>query len=376
MRRVVLPLAACLLALAMFGRPHVAHSHGSLTTTVLFDREIVRILNNHCVMCHSEGSLSFPLSTYEETWVRGRAIRMAVLRRHMPPWAAVPGYGQFANDNSFTLRETQFLVSWVEGLGPRNAGGVFLNVARPGAAPPEVRASAHVGHWMGGTPSLTRTLERTIVDPGRGDVVRRTTIDLGLPSERSLRGVEYMPGDRRVVRAATFSVAGSGQWIGSWTPWQGMTMLPADAAIRLPARARVVAELHYRSAAEAVDDAGTLGLYFADDRRTAAASDLVLEAKPAGPRKLRASARLTANTRVWAIRPEIVPGLASVEVSARTPDGGKQILLLARSPAPEWPTPFIYKEPVLLPRGSEIAVVAEIAQGASAPSVRVTIGRY
>ena len=286
MRRVVLPLAVWLLALAMFGRPHVAHSHGSLTTTVQFDREIVRILNNHCVMCHSEGSLSFPLSTYEETWVRGRAIRMAVLRRHMPPWAAVPGYGQFANDNSLTMRETQFLVSWVEGLGPRNAGAVFLNVARPGAAPPEVRASAHVGHWMGGTPSLTRTVERTLVDAGRGDVVRRTTIDLGLASEQPLRGVEYIPGDRRVVRAATFSVAGSGQWLGSWTPWQAMTMLPADAAIRLPARAQVVAEIQYRSAAETVADAGTLGLYFADDRRAATASDSGARGEAGRPTKV------------------------------------------------------------------------------------------
>ena len=40
----------------------------------------------------------------------------------MPPWAAVSGYGQFVNENVATLRETQFLVSWVEGLGPRNAG--------------------------------------------------------------------------------------------------------------------------------------------------------------------------------------------------------------------------------------------------------------
>jgi hypothetical protein len=376
MRPVALPLVALLLALAMLVRPHVVRSHGSLTTTVLFDREIVRILNTHCVMCHSEGSVSFPLSTYEETWVRGRAIRMAVLRRHMPPWAAVPGYGQFANDNSLTLRETQFVVSWVEGLGPRNAGRVFLNVARPGAAPPEVRASAHAGHWMGGTPSLTRAIERTIVDAGRGDFVRRTTIDLGLASEQPLRGVEYMPGDRRVVRAATFSVAGSGQWLGSWTPWHGMTMLPADAAIRLPARARVVAEIQYRSAAEAVADSGTLGLYFSEGRRPASASDLVLEARPAGPRKLRAAARLTGNTRVWAVRPDVITGLTSLEISARTPDGGKQILLLARSPAPEWPTPFIYKEPVLLPRGSEIVVVAEMAEGASAASVRVTIGRY
>ena len=60
-------------------------------------------------------------------------MRTEVLRRHMPPWAAVPGYGEFANDNGLTLREAQFLVSWVEGLGPRNAGSTFLKFlwARP-----------------------------------------------------------------------------------------------------------------------------------------------------------------------------------------------------------------------------------------------------
>src|SRR5439155_12293121 len=113
--------------------PSTALSHGSVTTTVLFDREIVRVLNSHCVMCHTEGGSSFPISTYEQTWLQRLPIRTAVLRRHMPPWAAVAGYGQFANDNSLTLREEQFVISWVEGLGPRNAGGVFLNVSDPKA---------------------------------------------------------------------------------------------------------------------------------------------------------------------------------------------------------------------------------------------------
>ena len=111
--------------------PRPVQSHGSLTTTVLFDREIVRILNERCVMCHAEKGLAFPLVTYEQTWLQGRAMRSSVLRRHMPPWSAVAGYGEFINDNHLTLRESQFLVSWVEGLGPRNAGKVFLNVVDP-----------------------------------------------------------------------------------------------------------------------------------------------------------------------------------------------------------------------------------------------------
>src|SRR5262245_50097466 len=119
-------------------------SHGSITTTVLFDREIVRILNQRCVMCHADRSLAFPLVTYEQTWLQGRAMRSSVLHRHMPPWSAVAGYGEFVNDNHLTLRESQFLVSWVEGLGPRNAGKVFLNVVDPSLkAPEEVRAIPH-----------------------------------------------------------------------------------------------------------------------------------------------------------------------------------------------------------------------------------------
>ena len=88
-------------------------------------------------MCHFEKGPSFPLETYEQTWLRGRQIRASVIARHMPPWKAVSGYGQFANDNSLTLRESQFVVSWVEGLGPRNGGTVFTNVADVDAPPPK-----------------------------------------------------------------------------------------------------------------------------------------------------------------------------------------------------------------------------------------------
>ena len=58
-----------------------AFAHETLTTTVLFDREIVRILNSHCVMCHAENGPSFPLETYEQTWLQGRKVRAAVIAR-------------------------------------------------------------------------------------------------------------------------------------------------------------------------------------------------------------------------------------------------------------------------------------------------------
>ena len=214
--------------------PRAGQAHGSITTTVLFDREIVGLLERRCVSCHNEGGLSFPLSTYEQTWVKRLSMRTEVLRRHMPPWAAVPGYGEFANDNGLTLREPQFLVSWVEGLGPRNAGSTFLNVSAGVPAPASVRASARVRRLAAGrSRTSTRTLESTTVPPSPDSVVHRATIDLGLTEPRRIGAIEFLPGDRRRLRAAVFRVESTGQWLGSWTPWYGFAKLPQGVAFQL-----------------------------------------------------------------------------------------------------------------------------------------------
>jgi hypothetical protein len=326
-------------------------------------------------VCHNDQSLAFPLSTYEQTWVRGRDIRTQILRRHMPPWSAVSGHGTFVNDNNLTVRETQFMVSWVEGLGPRNAGTVFLNVARPDAASTEVRAEAHVNHWQLGEPDLSRPLTPTRVEPGQSDFVQRVVVDPGLMSERQMRALEYQPGDRRVVRAATFFVEGTGQWLGSWTPWYRFVKLPDGVSARLPARSRIVADVHYRSTDRPVVDRGTLGLFFTP-KPSAVSSDVVLEAKAISSDKLRATTRLSRDTRVWALRPDLVPGIASIEVSARTPDGRTEILLLARNPGVEWPTPYIMKAPRLLRRGTEVSFVVQKPGASAGGRMRLTMSRY
>jgi hypothetical protein len=370
-----------LLALIAIGTATawVLWSHETLTTTVLFDREIVRILDKHCVMCHAENGPSFPLESYEQTWLQKRQIHAATIARHMPPWDAVPGYGQFVNENNLTLRETQFIVSWVEGLGPRNSGVVFTNTADPGAPHlQEVRAQADFGHWQLGEPQLTRQIPANTVEPGQAATVMRTVIDPGLTSERRLRALEFMPSDRRVVRAAFFTIQETGQWIGSWTPWCGFGSLPKGSAYRLPPGSHIVAEIHYQGAKERVVEHGTLGLFFADQPSPDVVSDLVLEAKgPGQAGKVRASVKLAADTNVLALRPEMHPEMKSIEVSARRPDGGTDVLLFAKDLRLDWPTPYIFKNPVALPKGTELSVTAHYANSAQQTSgIRLTVSEY
>ena len=123
---------------------------------MLFDREIVRILNNALrdVSRREAGCRFRSRPTSRRGCRAGRSARTccaATCRRGRRCRATV----QFVNDNSLTLRETQFLVSWVEGLGPRNAGTVFLNVVDPKAAgDTEIRAHAAyriTGNWASPT---------------------------------------------------------------------------------------------------------------------------------------------------------------------------------------------------------------------------------
>jgi len=354
-------LLVAAIAAAYLLRPIDALPHAATSNTVLFDREIVRILDSHCVMCHMEGGLSVPLETYEQTWLRRDAIHDRILARHMPPWPAVPGYGKFANANDLTLREQRFIVSWVEGLGPRNDGSVFLNVLDPDAAAREpVRARANVG-WSLGDPDLDLVLTaqgRNAATAAPG--VQRAIVETGLRSATAVAALEYLPADRHAIRAAVFTLEATGQWLATWTPWHGVRRLPDGSAYRLPAGAKISVEIH---ADEASTDLGRLGLHLAGENARKTPSDITLGASAEAPdasgnQRLRAEAVLDADTEVLALWPVLPRGIESIQLSAVRPDGAVEILLYALEVPFDWPTPYIFETPVILPAGSRLALTA------------------
>src|SRR5262249_21641669 len=153
-----------------------------------------------------------------------------------------------------------------------------------------------------------------------------------------------MPGDRRVVRAAFFTVQETGQWIGSWTPWYGFVELPAGAAFRLPAGSHIRAGIYYQPSKERGVARVTVGLFFAGTPAANAMSDLVLESKSeSAGNRFRSEVRIPVDMHAVALRPEIAAGVKSIEVSARKVDGGTDVLLFAKDFAPDWPTAYIFK---------------------------------
>ena len=105
-------LTLLLVAVFVGSLPLAAHDFG---TQITWNREISRIVYDHCAACHREGGTSFSLMTYREAQPYANEIKDAVLARRMPPWGAVKGFGEFRNDQGLTQEQVELVTNWVEG---------------------------------------------------------------------------------------------------------------------------------------------------------------------------------------------------------------------------------------------------------------------
>jgi hypothetical protein len=236
-RRTIVGAAAVLTVVISAPWLQLTEAHNPITTTVRFDREVAQILNAKCAACHKPDGMSMSLQTYDEVRPWAVAIKEEVLSRRMPPWPAERGYGTFANDAGLTLREQEFLVSWIEGGVPRGDG----------APPPSMD---HSGHWMLGTPTGIYTGTAAVASPRPG--FRRYVMETRGAAATFVRAFDFKPGDPH-ARAAFFTLEGTGQFLGGWTPSNSSTRFPR-AVFRASATKRACVR---RPAVDKYRDAGT-----------------------------------------------------------------------------------------------------------------------
>jgi hypothetical protein len=348
--------------------PRLAESHGTVATSVSYEREIARILTRRCISCHSERNLAFPLTTYEETRPWARAIQEEVMARHMPPWRAVAGYGKFANDGGLTKREHQTMLAWIDGNGPKTRDQRVILSIDQGITTNEERLKPDFDKWQLGAPDVMLNVGAQAIDATQPAAVVRTTVDLRAKSDWHVRGLEFKPADRRGLRAASFRLEPTGQWLASWTPWYGAVSLPVTAAYRIPAGSRIAAEFYYYGPHDSRQDTGQLGVYFASGTPRHCPSDLVLRADgtvapKAVSQKFLARATLPSDLRVLALIPTLREGAHALELRARQPNGSVTVLLLVRDLLQDWPTPYLLDAPTLLTAGTELIATAYYSNG-------------
>ena len=364
-------LATLLLffCVAILIAPRTGNSHDPITTKVMFNKEIVRIFQRHCLACHNSGTITnISLATYAQARPWAKAFKEEVLERRMPPYQAVKGFGRFHDDYSLTQREIDRIVSWVEGGAPKGDDKDL---------PPE---PTRLSGWALGQPDLVLEPKSEVnISSGEGDEYRCITLPTNLKEDRWVTAVDFHPGNGAAVHCASFGIdpskvrdtsgdsmncAAAADSLGTWIPGQAVSHLPKDVARLLPAGARIVMRIHYHKTSEAVRDQSSLGLYFTRGQATRPLRSITLAAPatdiPAGAERYRVKVSYTMPeaAEAIAIRPLLFPFAKSVEATAHRPDGTTEVLIWARAYRYDWQPDYDFKKPVTLPRGTRIEVIA------------------
>jgi hypothetical protein len=352
--RRTLAAVACLAAALLC--PRGGRAHTPITTKILFNKEVIRILQASCLGCHRPGGIApISLVTYEEARPWAKAIKEELLERRMPPWHAVKGYGEFSNAPALTQRDVEAIVNWVEGGAPKGDAALL---------PPGPLVASE---WPLGTPDAVLAPDAPQDVAGDADERRDLLLPTGISSQRWLSGFDLRPGRASVVHcAALFRDGARPALLGTWVPGLAPARLPEGVAHRLPARARLRLRIHYRGAGEPTQDASSIGLYFS---------------KAAAPRELRALALAASGSsapfaqagEAFAVVPLAEPKLASLQASVRRPDGTGEVLVWTRAPREDWAPTYLFKRPVALPKGSRVEAIAHFRAPASSLDPIVTL---
>ena len=367
----LLVLACCFVPFAL--RPISAHE--PITTKVRFNKEVIRVLQRSCLGCHRPGGIVMSLATYEEARPWAKAIKEELLEKRMPPWHAVKGYGEFRNAPSLTQRDVDMIVNWVEGGAPKGDDKDL---------PPSPLFS---NDWLLGKPDLTLKPDSESKIAGDADEFRTFMLPMNLNEDRWLSAIDLQPGNAAVVHCAKiYSLKTSAGVLPmtpvkmedgpspvdlrnagvllSWMPGQKPTALEDGLAQLISAGSRIAVRIHYRGSGEASTDRSSVGLYFAKTAPRRQLQEIAITNPDASipvaaePFPVKVSITTQSDTEAIGIRPRVNPLVVSFQATAHRPDGSEEVMIWTRRYQFDWEPTYYFRQPVALPKGTRVEVVA------------------
>lgn len=230
-----------------------------------FHRDIVPILNQHCVECHRDSEIGpFSLTQYEEVVGWGQMMIEVIEQKRMPPWHADESIGHFAGQRRVSDKELNLIRRWVD---------QGMTEGDPGDAPEPPNWNS--GWHLATDPDVELTMRRQPFEvPAEGIVeYQYFVVDPGWDEDRWIRAAQVLPGNASVVHHAIVFVRppdgsafhGIG-WMGAYVPGQRTAALPSNHARYVPAGSKLVFQMHYTPNGQTAKDLTKVGVWFADHR--------------------------------------------------------------------------------------------------------------
>jgi Tfp pilus assembly protein PilF len=353
-------------------------SGDALAAPVTYAKDIAPLLADRCGMCHHAGGPApFSLLTYAEVRKRATLIASVTASRFMPPWKVEPDDGPFIGQRPLNDTEIALIRQWVD-LGEPEGEARDL---------PPLRQWTE--GWQLGTPDLIVALpEAYSLQPDGTDVFRIFVLPLPVARVRFVRGLEFRPGNAKVVHHANIRIDRTGasraldaadpgpgysgliahsaqypdgHFLG-WTPGQVAPLLPDDLAWRLDGPTDLVVEIHMQPSGRRENVQPSIGLYFSDTPPARAPAMLRLGRQgidiPAGEPLYTITDEyvLPVDVEVQALQPHAHYRARDIRGDATLPDGSVRRLLHIGDWDFRWQHVYRYATPLHLPRGTRLSM--------------------
>ena len=351
-----------------------------VSNEVTYVRHIAPLLEANCVECHrEEGIAPFSLEGYENARRWHRMVTYMTAERLMPPWRAMPSFGEFRDARRLSDHQIELLRLWSQ------SGAPLGDPADVKPAPTRKRTK-----WRLGEPDLVLRMEEPFEVPGSGeDIYRYFVIPTGFTEDKVVVGLEFSPGDPKVVHHSNylldfegraraedekddtpgFSVFGTGgfldynAWgIGGWTPGAEPYVLGENQGMWIPKGSDLVVEIHYHLNGKATTDQSEVAFYFAKRPVSEYVDGVVIGTQdldiPPGEENYwrHFSMQVPSGISLTDVTPHMhFLGREFISV-ATLPDASKEPLVWIADWDFRWQNTFTYREPVYLPAGSRIDV--------------------
>jgi mono/diheme cytochrome c family protein len=365
------------------------------TGEVTYTRHVARILNDRCVSCHRQGGAGpFALTDYAQAKSWAADVVSLTASGQMPPWKPVAGHGEFQNDRRMTEAEKKTLATWLAANCPQGDARDL---------PP---APAFASEWLRGTPDLILQPSEVYTLGASGkDEYRCFVLPTSFSEDKYISAFEILPGNRKVVHHVLSFIDTTGAsekldakdpspgyttaagfpgfvpqgGLGGWAPGNTGRPLPDGTARVLPKGARIVMQVHYHRSGKTEQDQTRLGLYFSRVPVERAAFDIMvvpLRARLGGLRinpgnnnyECKASLTLADDYLFYSTTPHMHLLGKDMKVTATLPDGTVKPLIYVNDWDFNWQESYRYKEPLALPKGTKLDMVAHFDNSAANPN--------
>ena len=350
---------------------------------VTYARDVAPLLQANCVSCHRTGDVApFSLATYADAKPWARAIADYTKRGIMPPWKATDNCGPFWDDRSLSEKDKQTLSAWADAGAPSGD----LKTA------PVAKIAYAPGSWELGTPDvITAPVAPFHLEAEGRDVYRDFTLPIDFNEDRYISAFDFKPTNRAIVHHIIayidltgdsarerdsketepgWSVGGGGSgikdsdWGQGWAPGTTPRRLPDGVAIKVPKGAKLVLQVHYHKTGKPEVDQSKMGIYWAKQPianvlHTAAVGNPIFALLPnRDDQTVKAAFIIPFDATLWSVFPHMHMLGKEMTVKATFPDKTEKTLIEIKDWDFNWQMGYAYKEPVKIPKGTRISLVA------------------